>query len=36
MSFLGQDFWMPSKNKNLEQYKKEYVSPRKTPWVQPQ
>ncbi|MBP9096687.1 MAG: DUF255 domain-containing protein [Ignavibacteria bacterium] len=36
VSFLGQDFWMPSKNKNLEEYKQTYVSPRKTPWVQPQ
>jgi thioredoxin-related protein len=36
VSFLGQDFWMPSKNKNLEEYKQSYVSPRKTPWVQPQ
>ncbi|MFN8295902.1 MAG: DUF255 domain-containing protein [Chitinophagales bacterium] len=36
ISFLGQDFWMPSKGKNLEEYKASYKSPRTTPWVQPQ
>ncbi|HUM52065.1 MAG: DUF255 domain-containing protein [Chitinophagales bacterium] len=36
ISFLAQDFWMPSKNKNIETYKQEYKSPRTTPWVQPQ
>ncbi|MFN8281580.1 MAG: DUF255 domain-containing protein [Chitinophagales bacterium] len=35
ISFLAQDFWMPSKNKNLDTYKQEYKSPRTTPWVQP-
>lgn len=36
ISYLGQDLWMPSKNRNLETYKQEYKSPRTTPWVQPQ
>ncbi len=36
ISFLGQDFWMPSKGKNLEEYKANYKSPRKTPWSPPQ
>jgi len=36
ISYLGQDFWMPSKTKNLEEYKVNYKSPRKTPWVAPQ
>lgn len=36
ISYLAQDFWMPSKGKNLDEYKATYVSPRTTPWVQPQ
>ena len=36
ISFLGQDFWMPSKGKNIEEYKATYKSPRKTPWSPPQ
>lgn len=36
ISYLGQDFWMPVKNVNLDTYKQTYVSPRTTPWVQPQ
>jgi len=36
ISFFAQDFWMPSKNKNMDVYKQSYVSPRTTPWVQPQ
>lgn len=36
ISYLGQDFWMPAKGKDLEQYKASYKSPRTTPWVQPQ
>jgi thioredoxin-related protein len=36
VSFLGQDFWKPESGKNLEAYKEQYVSPRTTPWVQPQ
>lgn len=34
ISFLGQDFWIPSKGKNLDQYKAEYKSPRTTPYVE--
>jgi len=36
ISYLGQDFWMPAKGKNLEEYKQQYVSPRTTPWTPPQ
>lgn len=36
ISFLAQDYWMPSKGKDLEEYKSTYKSPRTTPWVQPQ
>ena len=36
ISYLGQDFWIPAKGKDLEQYKASYISPRTTPWVQPQ
>ncbi len=36
ISFIGQDFWMPDKKKNFEEYKQTYKSPRPTPWVQPQ
>ena len=36
VSYLGQDFWMPSKNQDLETYKQNYKSPRTTPWVAPQ
>ena len=36
ISFIGQDFWMPDKKKNFDEYKTTYKSPRPTPWVQPQ
>lgn len=36
ISFLGKDYWKPEAGKNLDLYKQEYVSPRTTPWVQPQ
>lgn len=36
VSFLGQDFWLPEKNKNIEEYKKNYKSPRTTEWTPPQ
>ena len=36
ISYLGQDFWMPSKKQDLELYKQNYKSPRTTPWTPPQ
>lgn len=36
ISFLGKDYWKPESGQNLESYKSTYVSPRSTPWVQPQ
>lgn len=36
ISYLGQDLWMPENTKKLEEYKQQYVSPRKTPWSPPQ
>lgn len=36
ISFIGQDFWMPGKNQNFDEYRQNYKSPRTTPWVQPQ
>ena len=36
ISFLGKDYWKPETGKNLESYKSTYLSPRTTPWVQPQ
>ncbi len=36
ISYLGQDLWIPSKNVKLEDYKRDYKSPRVTPWVQKQ
>jgi thioredoxin-related protein len=36
ISFIGQDFWMPEKKKNFEEYKLTYKTTRTTPWVQPQ
>ncbi len=35
IDFLGKDYWKPESGKNIEAYKQEYKSPRKTPWVQP-
>ena len=35
IDFLGKDYWKPESGKNIDQYKAEYKSPRKTPWVQP-
>lgn len=33
ISFYGQDFWMPEKEKSFDDFKQQYISPRSTPWV---
>lgn len=35
IDFLGKDYWKPESGKNIDQYKQEYKSPRKTPWTPP-
>ncbi len=36
ITYVAQDFWMPSKGKNFEAYKQSYKSGRATPWIAPE